>query len=109
MTFNLLFDILNIGNKNDLNSKGEERMFEEKLLKIEEEMKESGFKDLIAHIESPDYSLKINNWANKFGIPVNKVKEKILSDSLFAYNFIKDFKKQNFVGKITSEIFNVKQ
>lgn len=50
-------------------------------------------------INSPATLLKIKNWAEKFGYEIEVVKQKILTDEMFATFFIKDPAKQNIYEK----------
>lgn len=51
----------------------------------------------------PSYAVKIVNWSNKYRLHPEYVKKKILTDDLFALNFIKEPGRQNFHENLASD------
>jgi hypothetical protein len=54
---------------------------------------------MLSELETPELSLKIQNWAERHGYTPEAVKEKILTDEMFRCNFLKDPAKQNYAEK----------
>lgn len=53
--------------------------------------------------DDPSMRVKLENYAEKFGIPIRFLKHKILSDNLFANSFIKDPSKQSLHQKVAAD------
>lgn len=56
-----------------------------------------------SEIENSDFVLKITNHAEKFGRSFDEVKEKIMSDDMYAEIFAKDPSKQNIYEKLAAK------
>lgn len=56
-----------------------------------------------SQIENPDFVLKITNHAEKFNRSFDEVKDKIMSDDMYAEIFAKDPSKQNIYEKLAAK------
>ncbi|HHE0437858.1 TPA: hypothetical protein ACN35C_004725 [Vibrio parahaemolyticus] len=72
------------------------------MLDYEKEIMKERMKNVVAlrnDIMNSSYQFKMQSYANRFNLPVRYVRLKVLSDPMFALNFIKDPAKQSFHEK----------
>lgn len=62
-------------------------------------------KNVLTELDTKDMTLKISNWANKFGYSFDEIKNKIINDEIFRCVFAKDPAKQNLHQNLAARAF----
>lgn len=82
--------------------------FEVLVKEAEQRLIKKNLEDIKKNIDNSDYTLKIQNYCDKFGFLFEDVKQQILTNDLVASFFAKDPSKQNFTEKLVEELLNSK-